>query len=462
MTLIKSISGIRGTIGGHAGDNLTPLDVVKFTTAYARLIAECNPGRKLTIVIGRDARISGEMVANLVEGTLLGCGVDVVNVGLCTTPGTELAVTAHKADGGIIITASHNPRQWNALKLLNGEGEFLSDAEGKRVLAMAEEEDFAYPEIDGIGHVVSRESYNERHIEQVLALPLVDVEAVRARKFKVVVDAVNSVGGIVMPELLRRLGCEVVELNCEPTGEFAHNPEPLPQNLTQIAQVIVREKADLGIVVDPDVDRLAFVNEDGTMFVEEYTLVAVADYVLSHKVGNTVSNLSSSRALRDVTERHGGRYYASAVGEVNVVAKMKEVGAVIGGEGNGGVIYPELHYGRDALVGTALFLTHLAKCGMTMTQLRATYPAYYASKNKIELTPAIDVDKVLREIKARYAGEKVNDIDGVKIDFAENWVHLRKSNTEPIIRVYTEAKSMEEADALAQRFIGEIKQICNL
>ena len=386
----------------------------------------------------------------------------MVNVGLCTTPGTELAVTAHKADGGIIITASHNPRQWNALKLLNGEGEFLSDAEGKRVLAMAEEEDFAYPEIDGIGHVVSRESYNERHIEQVLALPLVDVEAVRARKFKVVVDAVNSVGGIVMPELLRRLGCEVVELNCEPTGEFAHNPEPLPQNLTQIAQVIVREKADLGIVVDPDVDRLAFVNEDGTMFVEEYTLVAVADYVLSHKVGNTVSNLSSSRALRDVTEHHGGRYYASAVGEVNVVAKMKEVGAVIGGEGNGGVIYPELHYGRDALVGTALFLTHLAKCGMTMTQLRATYPAYYASKNKIELTPAIDVDKVLREIKARYAGEKVNDIDGVKIDFAENWVHLRKSNTEPIIRVYTEAKSMEEADALAQRFIGEIKQICNL
>ncbi len=462
MTLIKSISGIRGTIGGHAGDNLTPLDVVKFTTAYARLIAERNPGRKLTIVIGRDARISGEMVANLVEGTLLGCGVDVVNVGLCTTPGTELAVTAHKADGGIIITASHNPRQWNALKLLNGEGEFLSDAEGKRVLAMAEEEDFAYPEIDGIGHVVSRESYNERHIEQVLALPLVDVEAVRARKFKVVVDAVNSVGGIVMPELLRRLGCEVVELNCEPTGEFAHNPEPLPQNLTQIAQVIVREKADLGIVVDPDVDRLAFVNEDGTMFVEEYTLVAVADYVLSHKVGNTVSNLSSSRALRDVTERHGGRYYASAVGEVHVVAKMKEVDAVIGGEGNGGVIYPELHYGRDALVGTALFLTHLAKCGMTMTQLRATYPAYYASKNKIELTPAIDVDKVLREIKARYAGEKVNDIDGVKIDFAENWVHLRKSNTEPIIRVYTEAKSMEEADALAQRFIGEIKQICNL
>ena len=462
MTLIKSISGIRGTIGGHAGDNLTPLDVVKFTTAYARLIAERNPGRKLTIVIGRDARISGEMVANLVEGTLLGCGVDVVNVGLCTTPGTELAVTAHKADGGIIITASHNPRQWNALKLLNGEGEFLSDAEGKRVLAMAEEEDFAYPEIDGIGLVVSRESYNERHIEQVLALPLVDVEAVRARKFKVVVDAVNSVGGIVMPELLRRLGCEVVELNCEPTGEFAHNPEPLPQNLTQIAQVIVREKADLGIVVDPDVDRLAFVNEDGTMFVEEYTLVAVADYVLSHRKGDTVSNLSSSRALRDVTERRGGRYHASAVGEVNVVAKMKEVGAVIGGEGNGGVIYPELHYGRDALVGVALFLTYLAQTGLRMTALRATYPAYYASKNKIALTPAIDVDKVLREIKDRYAGEQVNDIDGVKIDFAENWVHLRKSNPEPIIRIYTEARSMAEADALAQRFIGELREICNL
>ena len=409
MTLIKSISGIRGTIGGPAGENLTPPDVVKFTTAYVRLIARRNPGKKLTIVVGRDARISGEMVSNLVEGTLLACGADVVNVGLCTTPGTEMAVIGKKADGGIIITASHNPRQWNALKLLNS-----------------------------------------------------DVEAVRKRRFKVVVDAVNSVGGIVMPKLLRELGCEVVELNCEPTGEFAHNPEPLPQNLTEISEVIVREKADLGIVVDPDVDRLAFVSEDGSMFVEEYTLVAVADYILSEKPGNTVSNLSSSRALRDVTERHGGKYYASAVGEVNVVAKMKEVGAVIGGEGNGGVIYPELHYGRDALVGTALFLTWLAKKGMTMTRLRATYPSYYASKNKIELTPAIDVDKVLREVKERYAGENVNDIDGVKIDFAENWVHLRKSNTEPIIRVYTEAKSMDEADALAQRFIAEIKEICNI
>ena len=463
MTLIKSISGIRGTIGGPAGENLTPPDVVKFTTAYVRLIARRNPGKKLTIVVGRDARISGEMVSNLVEGTLLACGADVVNVGLCTTPGTEMAVIGKKADGGIIITASHNPRQWNALKLLNADGEFLSDAEGKQVLVMAEEEDYEYPTVDGIGRVLSREPFNERHITQVLALPLVDAQAIRARRYKVVVDAVNSVGGIVMPELLRRLGCEVVELNCDPTGEFAHNPEPLPENLTEIAGVIRREKADLGIVVDPDVDRLALVSEDGSMFVEEYTLVAVADYILTkHPGGNTVSNLSSSRALRDVTERHGGKYYASAVGEVNVVARMKEVGAVIGGEGNGGVIYPGLHYGRDALVGTALFLTWLAQTGMTMTQLRATYPAYYASKNKIELTPAIDVDKVLREIKERYADENVNDTDGVKIDFPENWVHLRKSNTEPIIRVYTEAKSMAAAEALAQRFIGEIKEICKI
>ncbi len=463
MTLIKSISGIRGTIGGPAGENLTPLDIVKFTTAYTRLIASRNPGKKLTIVIGRDARLSGELVMDLVEGTLLACGADVINVGLCTTPGTEMAVITRKADGGIILTASHNPRQWNALKLLNSHGEFLSDAEGKQVLAMAEEEAFDYPSIDQIGHVIAREDFNDEHIRQVLALPLVDIEAVRKRHFKVVIDAVNSVGGIVMPKLLRELGCEVIELNCDPTGEFAHNPEPLPQHLTEISEVIVREKADLGVVVDPDVDRLAFVSEDGSMFVEEYTLVAVADYILSQQPGGvTVSNLSSSRALRDVTERHGGKYYASAVGEVNVTTKMKEVGAVIGGEGNGGVIYPELHYGRDALVGTALFLTWLAKKGMTMTQLRATYPAYYASKNKIELTPAIDVDKVLREVKARYANEQVNDIDGVKIDFPENWVHLRKSNTEPIIRVYTEAKSMDEADALAQRFISEIKGICGL
>ena len=462
MTLIKSISGIRGTIGGNTGDNLTPIDIVKFTTAYTRFIAKKNGGKRLKIVVGRDARISGEMVNDLVEGTLLGCGADVINVGLCTTPGTEMAVITNKADGGIIITASHNPKQWNALKLLNEHGEFLNDAEGKQVLALAEQGDFAFPAIDEIGKVLSRESFNDTHIKQVLALPLVDVEAVRKRHFRVVVDAVNSVGGIVIPKLLRELGCEVIELNCEPNGQFAHNPEPLPQNLTEISQVIVREKADLGVVVDPDVDRLAFVSEDGSMFVEEYTLVAVADYILSQKVGNTVSNLSSSRALHDVTVAHGGEYFASAVGEVNVVAKMKEVGAIIGGEGNGGVIYPELHYGRDALVGVALFLTYLAKKNMTMTALRKTYPAYFASKNKIELTPAIDVDKVLLEMKHRYANERINDIDGVKIDFADSWVHLRKSNTEPIIRVYTEAKSMTEAEALAQRIIGEIKQICNL
>lgn len=462
MTLIKSISGIRGTIGGETGNNLTPIDIVKFTVAYARFISAKNNGKRLKIVIGRDARISGEMVNDLIEGTLLGCGADVINVGLCTTPGTEMAVITHKADGGIIITASHNPKQWNALKLLNEKGEFLNDAEGKQVLALAEDSDFAYPEIDGIGKILSRESFNDTHIKQVLSLPLVDVEAVRKRKFKVVVDAVNSVGGIVIPKLLRELGCEVVELNCEPNGMFAHNPEPLPQNLTEISEVIVREKADLGVVVDPDVDRLAFVSEDGSMFVEEYTLVAVADYILSQKVGNTVSNLSSSRALNDVTVAHGGTYSASAVGEVNVVAKMKEVSAIIGGEGNGGVIYPELHYGRDALVGVALFLTYFAKKNMTMTELRKTYPAYFASKNKIELTPAIDVDKVLLEIKRKYAGEKINDIDGIKIDFAECWVHLRKSNTEPIIRIYTEAKSMDDADALAQRFIAEIKSICNI
>ena len=459
MTLIKSISGIRGTIGGPSGENLTPPDVVKFTTAYVRLIAARTEGRKPVVVVGRDARISGEMVANLVEGTLLACGADVINAGLCTTPGTEMAVIVNRADGGIIITASHNPRQWNALKLLNSRGEFLSDAEGKQVLAMSEEE-FDYPEIDAIGHVLSRAPFNDEHIRRVLALPLVDVEAVRRRRYKVVVDAVNSVGGVVIPKLLRELGCEVVELNCEPTGDFAHNPEPLPENLTGISAAVVREKADLGVVVDPDVDRLAFVSEDGTMFGEEYTLVAVADYILSKTPGDTVSNLSSSRALRDVTERHGCRYYASAVGEVNVTTKMREVGAVIGGEGNGGVIYPELHYGRDALVGTALFLTWLTERGLTMTQLRATYPSYFASKNKIQLTPAIDVDKVLREVKERYSNENVNDIDGVKIDFPENWVHLRKSNTEPIIRVYTEAKSMDEADALAKRFIAEIEAIC--
>ena len=461
MTLIKSISGIRGTIGGRPADNLTPIDIVKFTTAYSRLIKDKNPGKRITIVVGRDARISGSMVDSLVEGTLLGCGVDVINVGLCTTPGTEMAVITYKADGGIIITASHNPRQWNALKLLNERGEFLDDAEGKEVLAMAEDVAWNYPTIDHIGKVIRREDFNAKHIEQVLALPLVNVEAVRQRKFKVVVDAVNSVGGVVIPALLKELGCEVVELNCNPTGEFAHNPEPLPENLTEISEVIRKEGADLGIVVDPDVDRLAFVMENGEMFVEEYTLVAVADYVLKHTKGNTVSNLSSSRALSDVTSRYEGcTYAAAAVGEVNVVKKMKDTGAVIGGEGNGGVIYPELHYGRDALVGIALFLTYFAGLSMSMSELRKTYPAYYASKNKIELTPEINVDLILETIKNRYSNEKVNDIDGVKIDFAENWVHLRKSNTEPIIRVYTEAKTMAEADALAKRFISEIEQIC--
>lgn len=462
MTLIKSISGIRGTIGGQPSENLTPIDIVKFTTAYARFMSEANRDKRLRIVVGRDARVSGEMVNDIIEGTLLGCGVDVINIGLCTTPGTEMAVITHKADGGIIITASHNPKQWNALKLLNAKGEFLNDAEGKRVLALAEDEAFAFPDVDSIGKVVLREDFNPVHIKQVLAMRLVDAERVRARRFKVIVDAVNSIGGVVIPALLEELGCEVVKINCDPTGLFAHNPEPLPQNLTEISEAVVREKADLGIVVDPDVDRLAFVCEDGSMFVEEYTLVAVADYILSQTPGNTVSNLSSSRALRDVTESYGATYSASAVGEVNVVAKMKEVGAVIGGEGNGGVIYPELHYGRDALVGTALFLTYLAARNMTMTELRHTYPAYYASKNKIELTPAIDVDKVLVEIKQRYADEQINDIDGVKIDFADSWVHLRKSNTEPIIRIYTEAKSMQEADDLAQKFIAEIRAICNL
>ncbi|MBR2032568.1 MAG: phosphoglucosamine mutase [Alistipes sp.] len=462
MTLIKSISGIRGTIGGEVGENLTPIDIVKFTIAYTRFIAGKNNAKRLRIVVGRDARISGEMVNDIIEGTLLGCGADVINVGLCTTPGTEMAVITHKADGGIIITASHNPKQWNALKLLNEKGEFLNDQEGKQVLALAEQEDFVFPDVDSIGKVILREDFNPTHIEQVLALNLVDIEKVKARKFKVVVDAVNSIGGVVIPALLEKLGCEVVKLNCEPNGHFAHNPEPLPQNLTEISEVIVKECADLGVVVDPDVDRLALVNEDGTMFGEEYTLVAVADYILSRTKGNTCSNLSSSRALSDVTVARGGSYSAAAVGEVNVVAKMKETGAVIGGEGNGGVIYPELHYGRDALVGVALFLTYLAEQGCTMTELRKRYPAYFASKNKIELTPAIDVDKVLRTIKERYAHERVNDIDGVKIDFAEHWVHLRKSNTEPIIRIYTEAKSQAFADEVAQQFIAEIKEICGL
>lgn len=462
MTLIKSISGIRGTIGGGVGDNLTPIDTVKFTTAFAKLLAEYNPGKRLRVVVGRDARLSGEMVENLVVGTLLGCGVDVINVGLCTTPGVEVAVVAKGADGGIILTASHNPKQWNALKLLGSAGEFLSDAEGKRVLALAESDDLTYAPIDEIGVVEECSDFNDEHIDKVLALDLVDVEAVRNAGFKVVVDAVNSVGGVVIPRLLERMGVEVVKLNCEPTGQFAHNPEPIPENLTEISEVVRTVGADLGVVVDPDVDRLALVQETGEMFGEEYTLVAVADYVLSHTPGSTVSNLSSSRALRDVTVARGGSYEAAAVGEVNVVAKMKATGAVIGGEGNGGVIYPASHYGRDALVGVALLLTHLAKSGKKMSKLRAEYPEYYISKNKIELTPEIDVDKVLWEILNRYTDYNVTDIDGVKVDFEDGWVHLRKSNTEPIIRIYSEAHSTEEANKMAQGIINEIKDICNL
>ncbi len=462
MALIKSISGIRGTIGGAISDNLTPIDVVKFTTAYARLLKEQISDKRLTVVVGRDARLSGPMVHSLVEGTLVGCGVDVINVGMCTTPGVEMAVKTYSADGGVIITASHNPKQWNALKLLNSQGEFLNAAEGKHLLELTEDTSYQFPEIDSIGRVKGYVDFNPTHIAQVLSMPAVDIEAVQKRKFKVVVDAVNSIGGVVIPELLEAMGCEVVKINCDPTGEFAHNPEPLAENLTEISEVIRREGADLGVVVDPDVDRLALVCENGEMFGEEYTLVAVADYILTLKKGATVSNLSSSRALRDVTLAHGCTYTASAVGEVNVVEMMKATNAVIGGEGNGGVIYPELHYGRDSLVGVALFLTYLVKRNMSMSQLRAIFPAYFASKNKIELTPAIDVDALLVEMKRRYSAEQVTDIDGVKIDFASEWVHLRKSNTEPIVRIYTEAGTQAEADALAERFISEMREICNL
>ncbi len=457
MTLIKSISGIRGTIGGAEGDNLTPSDLVKFTASYCKWLRKSAPQGRLKVVLGRDARISGEMVADIVRGTMLSCGVDVVDVGLCTTPGVELAVVHYSANGGIILTASHNPKQWNALKLLNSKGEFLNDADGKKVLSYASAGSYDFVDVDSIGKVVASESYDKKHIEQVLALGLVDVEAVRKRGFKVVVDGVNSVGGTIIPALLKAMGVEVVELYCTPNGQFPHNPEPLPEHLTEISAVVRREKADLGVVVDPDVDRLAFVNEDGTMFGEEYTLVAVADYVLSHTKGATVSNLSSSRALRDVTQAHGCEYSAAAVGEVNVVAKMKEVGAVIGGEGNGGVIYPESHYGRDALVGAALFLTLLAKSGKKISELRASCPEYYISKNKIELTPGIDVDGILANMKKKYADQRVNDIDGVKIDFPTEWVHLRKSNTEPIIRIYSESRDKASADALAEKIIADIK-----
>ena len=460
MTLIKSISGIRGTIGGAMGDNLTPIDIVKFVTAYVRFLGQQAPGKRLRVVVGRDARLSGEMVENVVIGTLLGCGVDVISIGLCTTPGTEMAVTSRKADGGLILTASHNPKQWNALKMLNHKGEFLGDAEGKQVLAWAEDTSWHYPEIDHIGRVIERCNFDQEHIDKVLALKDVNLEAIRQRKFKVVVDAVNSVGGTVIPSLLEQMGVEVVRLNCEPTGNFAHNPEPIPENLTEICSVVVREKADLGIVVDPDVDRLALVCQTGEMFGEEYTLVACADYILSRRGGgNTVSNLSSTRALREVTERYGGSYAASAVGEVNVVTKMKEVGAVIGGEGNGGVIFPELHYGRDALVGVALFLSLLAEKGCTMSELKATYPQFHISKNKIQLTPDIDVDRVLAVMLNRYTDYNVTDIDGVKIDFPTEWVHLRKSNTEPIIRIYSESRDEDSAERLARGIMNEISEI---
>lgn len=456
MTLIKSISGIRGTIGGPTGDTLNPLDIVKFTTAYAKFIRQSGQSTSNTIVVGRDARISGDMVRHVVCGTLMGMGYDVLDIGLATTPTTELAVRMSGAAGGIIITASHNPRQWNALKLLNHEGEFLTKADGNAVLAMAEAEDFEYADVDHVGHYTRDDSFDARHIDSVLALDLVDVEAIRKRGFRVVVDTINSVGGVILPKLLDRLGVEYTLLNGEANGDFAHNPEPLEKNLGGIMGELSKGGYDLGIVVDPDVDRLAFIQEDGKMYGEEYTLVSVADYVLDHVQGNTVSNLSSTRALRDVTERHGGKYYASAVGEVNVTTKMKEVGAVIGGEGNGGVIYPESHYGRDALVGIGLFLSALAQKGLTCSALRKTFPAYYIAKNRIDLTPETDMDAILGQVKAQFGQQpdvQVTDIDGVKLDFPTKWVHLRKSNTEPIMRVYSEASTMEEADELGKQLM---------
>ncbi len=450
MSLIKSISGIRGTIGGQAGEGLSPLDVVKFTAAYATLIKKADPTAR-TIVVGRDARLSGEMVRNMVVGTLMGMGLDVVDIGLATTPTTELAVTMEHAAGGIILTASHNPKQWNALKLLNAKGEFLNAAEGNEILQIAESESFTFAAVDKLGKVKTDNTYTRRHIDHVLELKLVDAVAIKKADFTVAIDTVNSVGGIVLPELLRALGVnKIIELNTDPTGVFAHNPEPLPQHLTDIANLIKDKKADVGFVVDPDVDRLAIITEKGEMFGEEYTLVAVADYVLSHTPGNTVSNMSSTRALRDVTERHGGKYTASAVGEVNVVKQMKDSNAVIGGEGNGGIIYPTSHYGRDALVGIGLFLTHLAKFGKSVSALRATYPNYFMAKERLDLSPTTDVDALLASVKKHYADYPVNDIDGVKVDFPDRWVHFRKSNTEPIVRIYTEAPTQAEAEELAK------------
>lgn len=449
MTLIKSISGIRGTIGGTVGNNLTPLDLVRFTTAFAKFIALRTAG-KPRVVVGRDARISGAMCSSIVTATLAGSGVDVIDIDLSSTPTVELAVTEFGADGGIILTASHNPRQWNALKLLGANGEFLNAAEGAEVLAIAASDDLSYASVDELGRIEKVSGFNDRHLEMVLGLPAVDVEAIRSRRFKVVVDAVNSVGGMVIPQLLRELGCEVIELNCIADGNFAHNPEPLAENLTEISALVVASGADLGVVVDPDVDRLALVSETGEMFGEEYTLVAVADYILARAGGgNTVSNLSSSRALSDVTVAHGGKYVAAAVGEVNVVAKMKETRAIIGGEGNGGVIYPESHFGRDALVGVALFLTYFANKKMKMSELRASLPHYVMSKNKVELTASVDVDAILARIADQFKNERVTTIDGVKIDMADGWVHLRKSNTEPIIRIYSEAQTATRADELA-------------
>ncbi|APG59250.1 phosphoglucosamine mutase [Christiangramia salexigens] len=459
MSLIKSISGIRGTIGGRTGDNLTPIDTVKFAAAYGTWLKENSENQKLKVVVGRDARLSGKMIQELTMQTLVGLGINVIDIGLSTTPTVEIAVPMEKADGGIILTASHNPKQWNALKLLNSKGEFLDGAAGAKILDYVESEDYQFAEVDDLGEISVREDYIEKHIEEVLKLKLVEPKKVHKSGFKVVVDAVNSSGGIAIPALLEKMGVEVVKLYCEPNGQFPHNPEPLKEHLGEICKLVAKEKADFGIVVDPDVDRLAFIDEKGEMFGEEYTLVACADYVLSKTPGNTVSNLSSSRALRDITEKHNGKYNASAVGEVNVVQLMKDSNAVIGGEGNGGIIYPESHYGRDSLVGTALFLTYLAEKQMKVSEIRNEYPAYYMSKNKIELTPDIDVDGILKSVEERHSSEEISTVDGVKIDFPENWVHLRKSNTEPIIRIYTEAKSQKGADELAQKMISEIKEI---
>ena len=462
MTLIKSISGIRGTIGGKPGDNLTPIDAVKFAAAYGIWLKDYSQKPNLKVVIGRDARLSGEMIQNLVVSTLIGLGIDVIDLDLSTTPTVEIAVPLENADGGIILTASHNPKQWNALKLLNEKGEFLDAAQGAKILEIAEKEDFDFSEVDDLGSITRNDAYIDIHIDEVLNLSLVDANTIRKAKFKVVVDGVNSTGGIAIPKLLETLGVEVIKLYCEPTGHFPHNPEPLKEHLGDICDLVVKEKADFGIVVDPDVDRLAFISNDGEMFGEEYTLVACADYVLGKTKGNTVSNLSSSRALRDITQKHGGTYEAAAVGEVNVVTKMKTNKAIIGGEGNGGIIYPESHYGRDSLVGSALFLMLMAEKGGTVKELRDSYPSYFMSKKKIQLTPGLDVDGILKAMRDKYQNEDISTIDGVKIDFAENWVHLRKSNTEPIIRIYTEAKSQSEADSLADRIIGEIKSIAGI